>query len=338
MGCVIADNKPLKMLRKDLGLPESCHSSRGRCVRDLSVSDHYSTRSRDYTMASAGAAIGYCQGLFNRHGSADAHTRHVADQLSSIDAPWPRSHELLLGYSDTADIGEYLTMAMDPLKESGRVPILITQLDPRTDYDAIKSIVGTKPPVKDGETVLVRLSLASEDSIKPTANLMKDILDNSYRERKMPRWWPLLQTDYGPSEWAALIDALGQAWKYTNIAVTPFTAPSSYDVVRDQVTVAQFLVGKADGVHSDGTVEVPYDSCIREAEENKYNIFRYAEHVNQEGLLPTSIVCGPSRPEWTLEDNLGRLRKFVPLFTGATKILWDHLDEETRKSVLNLQA
>jgi len=67
MACKVADNQPLQRLRKDLGLPFQCHSLREHCVQGQS------RQIGDFTMGGSGAAIGYCQALFNR--SENGHRR-----------------------------------------------------------------------------------------------------------------------------------------------------------------------------------------------------------------------------------------------------------------------
>lgn len=328
MVCRIADNHQLEQLQKELGIAPQCHSLRTDCIRALARPQG------NYVMGGPGAAMGYCQGLFNKEGTPEEHTRKVREYLKSINAPHPESHELI--YRGEKNVADYIEKAIAPLRGTGRVPILITDLDPAKDMGSIEEILATKPAVHAGESILVRLGLNSNDSIGPTVKIINSLLDKSRSECKMPTWWPLLQAPANSIDWNELKSKLGDAWKYTNIAVTPFSDESVYQHAK-QITVAQFLVGKSEGITPEGNVTMPYEMCVGSSLGNKtYNIFDYAAQLKAHNLRPISIICGPSQG-WTLEQNLERVQKYIPLFKEATRTLWK-LNDKAREKVLSLPA
>ena len=111
MACKIADNEPLQRLRKDLGVPFQCHSLRDHCQQGAD------RRLGKATMGGAGAAIGYCQALFNRAGTSDIQSRLVLEVLSTINAPWSQSHELFWGYRHDETAAGFLQNALEPLTD-----------------------------------------------------------------------------------------------------------------------------------------------------------------------------------------------------------------------------
>lgn len=291
-------------------------------------------------MGGPGAAIGYCQALFGRAGAPDVHTTAVLDALHSIDAPWARSHELYWGYRQNETADEFIGKAIAPLAGSGRVPVLISGLDPADDVSVIREILESKPPVFSGETILLRLLLKSEDSIGPTAALVKSILDEARRTASMPLWFPLLQATFDVAQWARLKGALGEDWHYLNIAVNPFGAEPVLEEVGDQITVAQFVVGAADGLSPDGRITIPTGMKIYGAPEPPaaYNLFDYAARLRRLPFTPTCIVLGPSAPEWTYEHNLERLGKFLPLFREASETVWSRVAGRQREVIWGMSA
>src|SRR3989338_2249674 len=145
------------------------------------------------------------------------HTLNLIKQLEEINAPWHRSHELYWNYREHEPVEDYIQEAIKPLLGSGRVPILITSLDPAKDKNIIEQILATMPAVMPGETILVRLSLNSSDSIRPAVEIIQSILKNCKKNKSMPVWWPLLQGDLKIDQWKELQAMLGKDWQYVNL-------------------------------------------------------------------------------------------------------------------------
>ena len=344
MACRIADNQALQRLSDDIGLAPVCHSLRKDCHRGLERS------SGNYALGAAGAAIGYCQGLFNRIGSPEEHTRYLIGRLVEMGAPLALSHELLWNYRQGETPSQYIDEACRPLLGTGRVPIIITNLDPEENKREVGEIFASDAPIYNGESMLVRLRL-SRDSVFGASALMNGCVLGAYRGKQMPKMFPLFQADCGLEvldDLIAVIQATGDATekavgkridtsKYINIAIGPFTDPGILEKHGDKITVAQFFVGPEDGIHSDGNVLV-HGNCVGSPEDISYNIFEFAERVRKLGTLPTSIICGPSKPEWTERDNLERLRKYLELFEKATETMWGDIDREAREKVMSLIA
>ena len=166
MACKLAENQPLTSLRKELDVAPQCHSLREHCIQ---------SRERqfgEYTMGIPGAVIGYCQALFNRAGGPQTHTEYVTKLLREISAPWARSHELFWGNRRNETPTDFMQSGMQPLLGTGRVPILISELDPALHSTTIESIVATNPPVFPGETMLIRVVLSSDESIDSSITLV----------------------------------------------------------------------------------------------------------------------------------------------------------------------
>ena len=335
MTCRIADNKPLRKLTADLGLPHKCHSLRGHCIQSLQRRE-----SGDYAMCSPGAVMGYCQGLFNRgSGTPEDHTTHVIQKLEEIGAPHSRSHELLWNLRQANESpGDYVLSAMKPLLGKGRVPVIITDYNSRRNSKEVEAIFNASPHVYEGETMLVRLALDSE-SVGSAGKMVNDLVGQARQSGKMPSMWPLFQGDLSLQEWNQLRLSVGADWDYVNIAVTPYTSESVLDRLADQITVAQFLVGQTRGISKNGDVTLHPESCLGTQHLNKsYNIFDYAEKLGERRILPTSIICGPSLQEWTDFDNQERLIAYLNQYKKATEQLWPRLEESTRKEVLAFPA
>lgn len=331
-----ANNLPLELLRRDFGLERRSHSvgtDSGLCLEQ---------QTDPYTMAAAGAAMGYCQGLFVREGTPEEHTQHVMEYLLHISAPWSRSHELLLdNRREEESITDYINQAMIPLQGIGRVPVLITSLDPALakDRETIEEIIHTKPIIHPGETILYRVVLSSSASIEAIADIMGKSLQESRKRGEMPRWWPLLQGEMSTEGWKALEIGLESSWKYANLAITPYTPREVLHDYASQVTVAQFLVGAKEGIDADGTITVPTAMCIGgKPKTQPYNLFDYTRILQQEGISPTCIVCGPSLPEWTVVENKARLGRYLSLFREASTSLGTENRERVCERVINLSA
>lgn len=248
MACKIAENRPLSLLRQEIGLPNQCHSLREDCIHG------YERHTGEYIMGIPGAALGYCQALFNRDGGPEIHTKKVTALLSEIGAPWAKSHELFWGNRRDESASEFVAQGMRPLWGSGRVPILITELDPARNIETIESIIGTTPAVHPGEVILLRLVLSGEESVRQAVTLVKRLLYASRTDCEMPKWWPLFQSDMKVDAWKHFKHLLGDDWRFANLAVNPFVPLDVFGHLHEQITVAQVPVGLASGISTNGTV------------------------------------------------------------------------------------
>jgi len=333
MVCSIAYNRPLTKMRSDLGLPEQCHGLRNECVKG------YRPASRDFAMGVPGAALGYCQALFNRGGASGMHTSRVMQLLDAIGAPWAHSHELFWGYRQEEGPAEFIEQGVLPLRRNGRVPILITNLDPGPDIETIRQIVGSSPSIGPGETILVRIVLRDQASIGGAARLMREIHENAVQRAEMPKWWPLLQGQLSPDQWFELKQALNGLWDYSNIAVNPFTPPEITDALADQVTVGQIVLGHADGVQTDGTIALAPGMKISGASDGAtYSLHAFMETLAELPVVPTLIVLGPSAPTWTDQINQERIAALLPPLRNACDVLWRDLVDARRDKIWSLSA
>lgn len=334
MGCKIAENKPLQRLADDLGLARQCHSMRGDCMQSLQRAN-----AGKYAMSSAGAVMGYCQGLFYKSGNPEKHTQNIIEWLKDIDAPHYMSHELLWNNRTTEKASEYIQQAMEPLLGEGRVPVIITELDPATQGVELQEIFQAAPPLYNGETMLVRVQLNSDESIRAIAIMMNEIIRHAQTEKKMPALWPLIQGNFTSEKWNMLKELLGTNWEYTNIAVTPFTNESTLKMLKSQVTVAQFFIGKKEDINDNGQIQISSDMCIGGVSKTqRYDIVDYTKRLADNSLSPTCIICGPSLKEWDISYNKERVAKYTLLFRKATKHLWTDLSEKKMIEVLALTA
>jgi len=333
MVCGIAENLPLQKLSADLGEHPRCHSRRGHCVRGLSAADE------NAALGAPGAAIGYCQALFTYAGDPKRHSEKVSALLLDAGAPWARSHELYWSFRGSEEPVDFVTSAMTPLRQAGRVPVLITRLDPAEDLDEIRAVFGTTVPLARGETILVRLVLGSEASLGPAVELLRDLVTQAKRSSAMPQWWPLFQSGYSAMTWARLAVLAGPAWKYVNLAVNPFTDASVLDRFPEQITVAQLPIGLADGIGIDGNVRLAKGMAISGANgRSEWSLPSFFTDLAQRGLAPTLIVLGPSLPDWSDAMNATRIMRFVPALKEACSILWSRVSVQRQKLLLGLSA
>jgi hypothetical protein len=333
MACKVAENLPLQNLRHSLGLPFQCHSLRDHCAQGAS------RQLGDAALGGAGAAIGYCQALFNRAGTSDMQSRMVLEALSTINAPWSKSHELFWGYRHDETAACFLQNALEPLIGSGRVPVLISGLDPATEGDEIREIFCTQPALFPGESILLRLVLKGEDSIDATVSVINSLVTDALRSGQMPVWWPLLQAGFTLGQWARLRAALGDSWRFVNIAVNPFVDEAIIADLADQITVAQFVIGLSEGIHSNGNITLPSEMKIHGAPpEAAYNVFDYARTLQKANILPTCILLGPSAETWTFDQNVARVAKFLAVFREAANLLWEPIEPRNREVVWSLAA
>lgn len=333
MACSIAENVPLKSLAEELNLPHQCHSTRPRCIQG------FEQRDGNNVFGIPGAAIGYCQALFNYEGTPEGHTKKVVNLLSEINAPWVNSHELFWGYKNIEATGVFLHKAIMPLVGTGRIPILITGLDPANDFSEIDSIISSQISIHSGETVLLRMVLGRDSSVKNAAKLLQQILADCRKNNRLPTWFPLLQGNLTIQEWKKLKLLLGSDWKYTNIAVNPFIGEPEFEFIREQITVAQIPIGLANGISNSGIIRLaPGMKILGASEKATYSLGEYFTRLNILEIAPTLIVLGPSLPEWSDVINQRRIQKLLPVLRQSCNILWDGLSSSRRNFVWQMTA
>ena len=331
--CKIGMNKTLAKLLQLLGIPARCHGRRRECIRRLQEN------ADDLVMGAAGAAIGYCQALFANAGDPHKHTRKVQRLLREIQAPWCDSHELQWGYRLASNAANYVSGACAPLLGIGRVPILITSLDPARDHRELHSILATSPSVPETESILVRIVLNDANSVRAVCKILKALLAEARDKRQMPKWWPLIQGTISATEWRALRETMGTEWEYVNVAVNPFTPDDVFEEVANQITVAQIPVGRADGVHSDSAVQLCPDVKILGSSANGvYFLTDFADKLRRLPVVPTLIVLGPSQQDWSDKDNQARIAALLPLVRQTCDRLWDELTQKRREEIWQLAA
>lgn len=333
MVCSINDNRPLKKLEKELNLPPRCHGKRRECIHGFETTDG------DFVMGLPGTALGYCQALFNYTGHPATHTKKVIRLLTEIEAPWSNSHELFWGHRDTETPGEFVEQGTQPLLGTGRVPILITGLDPRFHRQELEEIMATTPALPKNETLLLRTILTGENSTREIASIIRNLLFEARSTETMPKWWPLLQGDLSAHEWERLRNELGTDWNFTNVAVNPFVSDDVREIVQEQITVAQIPVGLAEGIHADGRIEIPHGMKITGASDGAfYSLPEFASMLVTLPLSPTLIILGPALPDRSDLDNQKRLATLLPLLRITCDKLWDGLTPQRREEVWKLTA
>lgn len=336
MACKIAENSPLRRLRTDLGYDPICHSFRADCIHRLAQPKP------EYNLGGPGAAIGYCQALFNNEESPGKNTLRVSKLLEEIKAPWHKSHELFWGYRGETAISDYVIEASKPLIGDGRVPILITGLKVKKNQKEIEKILASKSYVVPGETILLRIIIDDLEAVKTALYYMETLIEQAKKKGHMPHWWPLLQGAFSPSEWIKIKSLAGNMWKYFNIAVNPFVERSAFDVIKSQVTVAQVPIGLAEGVQKDSGVIRMAPGMMQltgaPARNAEYNLFSYFEMVKELEYAPILLVLGPTLPEWSDEINQARLKALIPLLDKGCRNLWHGLSEKNYKMVWNFAA
>jgi len=290
-------------------------------------------------LAAPGAAIGYCQALFGFQRNPAEHTNFVTSQLMRMDAPWRYSHELFWGYHGKWTAEQYLTAAMKPLIGLGRVPILITGLNPACHKQEIRDIIATTPPLVKGEPLLIRLLLSSKESVIAAAALTAELFERATATHSMPTWWPLFQGNLPEELWLTLKSKLGSLWQYVNIAINPFMSLACLDVVWEQITVAQIPIGLASGIKEEGMVFLEQGTKITGAGENPhYSFLAFIENIKRLRTAPTLIILGPSAPDWPEEWNVLRLQAFLPILRQGIAVLWQPLGATRLESLLKLSA
>lgn len=333
MACSIAENTPLKRLAEELKIPHLCHSTRPRCIMGLEQ------RHDNNVFGIPGAAIGYCQALFNYEGTPSGHTNKVTKLLSEIEAPWTNSHELFWGYKGQNDTNWFLNEAIRPLLGTGRIPVLISALDPAASLWEIEEIISSRPPTHSGETILLRIVLSGENSIKNFVHVVKNILAECREKNELPVWWPLVQGILTIEQWKNLKNLLGRDWKYLNIAVNPFVEDDVFEIVKDQITVAQIPVGLPTGISREGKITLAKGVKIMGApDEAQYDLSEFVEKLNQLDVAPTLIILGPSLPEWSDAINQLRIAKLLPFLRENCNVLWDGLTDARREFVWKMAA
>lgn len=333
MGCSIAENEPLKLLRKELGIADQCHSLRTDCFHDLG-------RPRgDFALGIPGAALGYCQALFKKQGQSEENTQNILELLETIDAPWSKSHELFWGNKISESTEEFLSGSVKPLLGQGRMPVLITPLDPKENIGTIREIILCKPITFEGETTLVRVVLSNRKSVENIVQLMLEVLTESRASKKMPRYWFLLQATSEFVEWKYMAELMKDDFHFVNIAVNPFTVRLLPEFCWNMVTVAQIIVGGKDGIAENGSVTIPKGMKITGAKDgDSYNIYDFIKILQRCETSPTLILLGPSLPDWDNSYNSERLQKILPILKDACNYLWDGIKPQRRELVWNLSA
>ena len=333
MVCSIADNRPIKRLEKELGITPRCHGKRRECLLG------FESQSGDFVMGLPGTALGYCQALFQPENSPETLTTKMRRLLMEINAPWHDSHELFWGYRGTMRAQEYIASAMAPLIGTGRVPILISALDPARDADQLADIMSSKPAIPKNEAVLVRMMLNDDASIAQAVKIMESLVNTAKSSGVIPSWWPLFQAGYETAKWSSVKDAFGDLWPYVNVAVNGFTPSETIEMLADQITVAQVPVGLSEGISNDGNIEIQDGMFITGAESGgHYNIYSYFQELGQLPKAPTLIVLGPTKRSWTDEMNQLRLATLLPQLRKAVDILWGKLTPSRRDEVWSLAA
>lgn len=333
MGCSIAENEPLKKLRKELGIQNQCHSLREDCFHELG------RPKGEFTLGIPGAALGYCQALFKKEGSSEENTLNILNLLEKIDAPWAKSHELFWGNKNGEMTEEFILNSVNPLLGQGRMPVLITPLDPKDSIETIREIVSCKPFTFEGETTLVRIVLSDARSVEKIVGLMNEILDKSRLSKQLPSYWFLLQATSDFSEWSYMAELMKDDFGYTNIAVNPFTIDLLPDFCWNMVTVAQVIVGHKEGITDDGSISIPNEMKITGAKVgDSYNVFDYFEKLQRCETSPTLILLGPSLSEWDNNYNSERLQTILPILRKACNYLWDGVNPRRREIVWGLSA
>jgi len=286
--------------------------------------------------------IGYCQGLFNQDkNTPEEHTNVLCDNFKNLKAPMPTSHELFIDLKpEYMTISEYVKRASAPLKDDGRVPIIITMYDAAHNMPEINEILSTESPFSDKHTILFRIQLGSKNSINATASLVKELYKASLESKKIPTYWPLIQADNFPmTEWQDFRSTVGEEiWPYITIATSPFMNKNTLESLVENIAVIQLFVGEADKIKDDGTITVPIKSCVGSGNyEVKYNAIDYAESLNNTSGLNAviGIVCGQSQ-NWTQEENFKRLEKYLPFLKKTIQIVWKReMGERTSKPYFN---
>jgi|GEM_PF-1562631 hypothetical protein len=344
MVCSIADNTPLKRLEAELNLPKRCHGRRLRCIKGFEAAP------TDAVLGMPGTAVGYCQALFPRESSPDEHTRKVSRLLAEIEAPWSQSHELFWGYRKDQSPERYVNDATSPLIGVGRVPIVITGLDPAKGWDEIQELITTKPNLAPEETILFRVVLSDEASVDAAAKLMSMILQDVRASGSMPRWWPLLQAQFGADLWRRLSEQLGDDWQFANVGVNPFVPKAAFEFCYPQITVGQIVVGDAEGIANDGTINIPDSMQILGASGNNrsYHLPSFIRMLMSSDFLaddqpptllpPTIIVLGPCQTGWSDAYCQGRIAKLLPHLRAGCNVLWARLNEDRREEVWQMAA
>lgn len=320
--------KPLAKLSRELDIAPRCHGKRRECIQGFQTHDD------EFVMGAAGAAIGYCQALFANAGNPRRHTEKVQRLLREIEAPWCESHELQWGYRLDATATDFVSGACAPLLGSGRVPILITALDPARQADELRAILTASPSIPDSESILVRVVLNNSGSVAAIVKILRELLTDARAQGRMPKWWPLLQGTIARGDWATLKELLGSDWDYVNVAVNPFVTDDVFAEVESQITVAQIPVAKVDGIHSDGRIQLhPTVRILGAAEDATYSLADFAQRLAGLPTAPTLIVLGPSQPDWSDDENQQRIASLLPLVRRACDDLWDGLTPQRRDEV-----
>lgn len=333
MVCRIADNPALDRLRSDIGAERLCHSQRIDCIHRLPRAEEAGY------YGIAGAFLGYCQALFSLRRPYADNTNRIIALLESESLPWARSHELFYGHKGDGPVADFVTSAAAPLRDLGRVPILITGLSPSADRAALREVFGAVAEVVPGETILVRMVVSDDESFAALEALVRGLVDEAVRSQTMPRWWPLIQSGGTARQWADLKARLGPLWTYMNVAVNPFSPEDHWEVVADQIMVAQFVVPHARDIDEDGSARLSEGMQISGALAGaSYNIRHLVQRVGALPSWPTAIFLGPTLDGWSDRDNLDRVAKAVRVFIDEIETLWAGSGQGRYSELLKMAA
>lgn len=256
-------------------------------------------------------AAGFCQALYRKLADEpEAHTSQLTTELSATGARCANSHELFFGHKpQDMSVREWLTRAVTPFTEQGGcAPILITSFDASSPVlNEILDIEQLLP-----EPILIR-TVVRPGSVKEAAQLLQRCIA-SVREGNFPAWWPLLQgdDDFGIESWQQLREELGENWQHVCCAMSPFTLQRVFEFIRDQIVVAQHLIGEHDAIGENITV---FDAmcygpdAVACGGERTWNVREHAARIVSLGRPVVHILIGPSKPEWNPAYNRQRVSR-----------------------------
>jgi hypothetical protein len=253
--------------------------------------------------------VGFCQALLPFNSNPKTHTESFSSLLCEVGSTFAHSHELFLGHClDLEKFNDWFAIASAPLEKLGRgcIPVLITGLtvnDARFIFDS-----GAHELV---EPVLVRLIV--DGDFEPVVRLMQNVTKRVLAG-EMPAFYPLLQASTSTDSvfWDKLRSALGSTWQYTCVAIDPWVNRDTRAIVREQTVVAQVPIGDAAGLGE--VVSIPEGILGAWPEGAKYDFTQYISSFDDDDIV---IVLGPSRPDWSKNENQSRIRKVVRMLTEA---------------------
>lgn len=253
--------------------------------------------------------VGFCQALIPFTTNPETHTDAFSSLLHAADSAFAHSHELFLGHcTDMEKFSDWFRAASAPLGKfsGGCVPVLITGLtvsDSALIFDS-----GAHELV---EPVLVRLIVG--ENYEPVVHLMQKVT-RRVLAGEVPAFYPLFQASNSTDSvfWDRLRSALGSSWQYTCVAIDPWVDHETRAIVREQTVVAQVPIGDATGLGE--IVSIPAGILGGWPHGVAYNFKQYVSTIDNDDIV---IVLGPSRPEWSANENQNRIGKIVQMLTEA---------------------